>query len=292
MAAEPKALRCGLVMPISAIDGLSESHWDEVRAIIKEALADTGFSVELVSDSNEIGIIQKRIVQNLYDNDVVICDVSAKNPNVMFELGMRLAFDKPAIIIKDDKTNYSFDTSPIEHVQYPRDLHYHAIQAFKVKLRDKVRATHEASKSAEYTTFLKHFGQFVVAKLDEKPVGKDEYLLAAISELQQEVRSLAKTTRSRESVPTSRLAELFLQTPVEKRLPTEQEFVFDRLMSIEEPSSLMQELSDQNSPGFKMLLEEYLAHLPQNVAGKERHVIEIRKRLLEAIRLFKRASAG
>ncbi|WP_198526736.1 hypothetical protein, partial [Xanthomonas sp. SHU 308] len=166
MATDSKALRCGLVMPISAIDGLPESHWDELRAIIKEALADTGFTVELVSDSNEIGIIQKRIVQNLYDNDIVICDVSAKNPNVMFELGMRLAFDKPAIIIKDDKTNYSFDTSPIEHLQYPRDLHYHAIQAFKVKLRDKVHATYEASKGAEYTTFLKHFGQFVVAKLD------------------------------------------------------------------------------------------------------------------------------
>jgi hypothetical protein len=176
MNAEAKPLKCGLIMPISAIDGCSEAHWDEVRIIIKEALADTPFVVELVSDSNEIGIIQKRIVQNIYDNDIVVCDVSAKNPNVMFELGMRLAFDKPAIIIKDDKTNYSFDTSPIEHISYPRDLHYHAIQAFKIKLREKVIATHEASKKEGYTTFLKHFGQFVVAKIDERPVGKDEYI--------------------------------------------------------------------------------------------------------------------
>lgn len=78
MSAEIKNLKCGLVMPISAIDGCSEGHWEEVRLIIKEALTDTQFSVELVSDSNEIGIIQKRIVQNIYDNDMVICDVSAK----------------------------------------------------------------------------------------------------------------------------------------------------------------------------------------------------------------------
>lgn len=182
-------------MPISAIDGLPESHWDEVRTIVGEALSDTEFSVLLVSDSNEIGIIQKRIVQNLYDNDIIICDVSAKNPNVMFELGMRLAFDKPAIIIKDDKTTYSFDTSPIEHLQYPRDLHYPSIQAFKVKLREKVIATHEASKTATFTTFLKHFGEFVVAKIDEKPVGKEDFLLVSLAELRQEVRSLAKNVK-------------------------------------------------------------------------------------------------
>ncbi len=193
-----KNLKCGLVMPISAIDECSMEHWEEVRQIIKEALEETAFSVELVSDSNEIGIIQKRIVQNIYDNDIVICDVSAKNPNVMFELGLRLAFDKPAIIIKDDKTNYSFDTAPIEHLEYPRDLHYHAVQAFKTKLRDKVAATYEASKKPEYTTFLKHFGQFVVAQLDEKKVGKDEYLLAALSELRGEVHMLSKAVRTRE----------------------------------------------------------------------------------------------
>jgi len=34
----------------------------------------------------------------------------------MFELGLRLAFDKPAIIVKDDNTSYSFDTAPIECV--------------------------------------------------------------------------------------------------------------------------------------------------------------------------------
>jgi len=42
---------------------------------------------------------------------MIVCDISGRNPNVMFELGLRLAFDKPAIIIKDEITPYSFDTS-------------------------------------------------------------------------------------------------------------------------------------------------------------------------------------
>jgi hypothetical protein len=54
--------------------------------------------------------------------------VSGKNPNVMFELGIRLAFDKATIIIKDDKTDYSFDTSVIQHIPYPRDLRHNQIE--------------------------------------------------------------------------------------------------------------------------------------------------------------------
>src|SRR5690348_8591438 len=111
-------------MPISAIAGCDERHWSEVRSILEDAIDQAGFTPKLVSEADDVGIIQNTIVQNLYDNPILVCDVSGKNPNVMFELGMRLAFDKPTIIVKDDKTDYSFDTSPIEHLGYPRDLRF------------------------------------------------------------------------------------------------------------------------------------------------------------------------
>jgi hypothetical protein len=50
-----KQKKCGLIMPISAIDGYPASHWEAVLSIIKEALSETEFSVELVSNSDEIG---------------------------------------------------------------------------------------------------------------------------------------------------------------------------------------------------------------------------------------------
>ena len=92
-------------MPISATSSCTESHWQEVLSILQSAVEGVGFEGNLVSEATDVGVIQKRIVQNLYENPVVVCDVSEKNPNVMFELGMRLAFDKPVVIIKDDKTH-------------------------------------------------------------------------------------------------------------------------------------------------------------------------------------------
>lgn len=279
---EEQTRKCGLIMPISAIDGLPESHWEEVRLIIKEALADTQFSVELVSDSNEIGIIQKRIVQNIYDNDIVICDVSAKNPNVMFELGMRLAFDKPAIIIKDDKTNYSFDTSPIEHINYPRDLHYPSIQVFKAKLKEKVLATFDASLKPGYTTFLKHFGQFVVANIEEKEVGKDEYLLAAVAELRAEVAGLGRAIRIREETPTKLGNIIFGSTatvsPSSDTYMAERDFAL--MFLAEQPSVESEQIENPHSPLYDKMLSEYIKrYVPDSIARKERHAETIRKKL-------------
>lgn len=180
---------CGIVMPISAIDGCSESHWGDVRSILDEAIESAGFEANLVSDADDVGIIHKRIIQNLYENPVVVCDVSAKNPNVMFELGMRLAFDKPTIIVKDDKTSYSFDTSTIEHLEYPRDLRFSRIVEFKEKLALKIKATYErAEKDSEYTTFLKHFGEFKVAKLEQKEVSGLEYVISELGALRRDIR--------------------------------------------------------------------------------------------------------
>jgi len=175
-------------MPISAIDGCTESHWADVLEIVTEAIEEAGFDANLVSNADEVGIIHKRIIQNLYDNPVVVCDVSGKNPNVMFELGMRLAFDKPTVIIKDEKTSYSFDTSAIEHIEYPRDLRFSRIVDFKIKLTEKIVATHKrATTDPNFTTFLKHFGEFTVAKLDKKEVSGQQFIIEELRSIRSAV---------------------------------------------------------------------------------------------------------
>lgn len=188
---DPKPV-CGVIMPISTIDGCSESHWADVLKIVTEAIEEADFRANLVSNADDVGIIHKTIIQNLYDNPIVVCDVSGKNPNVMFELGMRLAFDKPTVIIKDEKTTYSFDTYAIEHIEYPRDLRFLRIVDFKIKLTEKIVATHKcATTDPNFTTFLKHFGKFTVAKLDKKEVSGQEFIMEELRSIRSAVRRMA-----------------------------------------------------------------------------------------------------
>jgi nucleoside 2-deoxyribosyltransferase len=191
-------LSCGLVMPISAIDGCPAEHWIDVKNIIVDAvnsIQGLKFQTRLVSDADDVGVIQRRIVQGIYSSDVVVCDVSGKNSNVMFELGMRLAFDKPTVIIKDDKTEYSFDTSLIEHLTYPRDLRFHRMLDFKQNLASKIVATYTAAKTdPEHSTFLKNFGTFKVAQLQEKEISAGQAIIDAISDLQKDMHMLRQAT--------------------------------------------------------------------------------------------------
>jgi hypothetical protein len=189
---------CGIVMPISGQPGCSAEHWADVRSIIEESVqlvGDPKFDVSLVSDADDVGVIQKRIVQNVYSADILICDVSCKNPNVMFELGMRLAFDKPTVIIKDDQTDYSFDTGIIEHLTYPRDLRFTKITLFKKLLSDKLVGTYRASQNPQHTTFLKNFGTFHVAALTESIASPDRISLDMLQEIQSELSRLRRDIR-------------------------------------------------------------------------------------------------
>lgn len=167
---------CGIVMPIASIGEYSASHWIDVQNIIKEAVALAGYEARLVSESKDSTVIPKSIVQNLYDDDIVVCDVSGKNPNVMFELGMRLAFDKPVVLIKDSITGYSFDTSSIEHLEYPRDLRYSDIQLFKRKLADKLLATLKTSLESGYRSFLSNFATIKIAHLEQTTLSEAQVL--------------------------------------------------------------------------------------------------------------------
>ncbi len=161
-AAETKSgdiVPCGVVMPISEMPGYPASHWEDVLRIIKEGLKESRFQVDLVSENAAAGIILDGIIHHLADDPIVICDVSARNANVMFELGVRLAFNKATVIIKDDLTSYPFDTSPLKYIEYPRDLRYPKVQKFQAELAKTVAATYEASQKSGYKTFLEYFGR-------------------------------------------------------------------------------------------------------------------------------------
>lgn len=183
---------CGIIMPISTIDECDEKHWVDVKKIISEAIKKAGFEPRLVSDSDDCSVIQKNIVQNLYDDKIVVCDVSGKNPNVMFELGMRLAFDKPVIIVIDDKTLYSFDTSVIEHITYPRNLDYYAIIDFEDTLSKKISATIESYKDPNYSTFLKQFARIRPAKIEDRNGTTQDILLSKIEELDNKINKMQR----------------------------------------------------------------------------------------------------
>lgn len=216
---EKQGVDCGVIMPISATEGYSEGHWSEVRSMIfrsAEKAAKYQFKPSLVSEADESHIIHNTIIRNIYFNEIVVCDVSSKNPNVMFELGLRLAFGKPVVIIKDDKTNYSFDTSSILHLQYHSDMSYSHVDSFQDSLAEKLESTYEMSLTDDYVPFVKQFGNYELEILPTQKVSTEKYL-SEISDRTQEILIELGRLKSGQGANISReqLAQKFIESYIE-----------------------------------------------------------------------------
>lgn len=189
---------CGIIRPIADTDGYASNHWNDVGEILAESIKSAGFEPRLVSEADSVAVIHGTIVQNIFEDSIVVCDVSSRNPNVMFELGMRLAFDKPVVIVKDDATNYAFDTGVIEHIPYPKSLHYRDIGIFKEKLRIKILNTAEKAKDPGFSPFLKHFRNVSIQpqKLQHEDVPLNEYVVSKLESLESKINRIAQQTTS------------------------------------------------------------------------------------------------
>lgn len=199
-------LTCGIIMPIATMSSeYTAEHWSDVRHILHKAIEKAGFIPRIVSDSEESTVIHGSIINNIYNDAIIVCDVSNKNANVMFELGMRLAFNKPVVIVKDDKTDYSFDTGNIQHEPYRKDLRHSTVEKFIDDLSRKIKKTYEASRKEEYQTFLSYFGKFEVAKVENTQLGESEAiekLLNKMNTIEKEMKNLMSNNNDDLSIST------------------------------------------------------------------------------------------
>jgi len=61
------------------------------------------------------------IIDQIRNADIVICNISKFHPNVMYELGLSHALNKPTILLVDNETDYFFDAAYIRYIAYDQN---------------------------------------------------------------------------------------------------------------------------------------------------------------------------
>ena len=62
-------------------------------------------------------VIQSTIVRDLLEADLVLADLTEHNPNVLFELGMRMHADRPVVLVRARGTGAIFDVDNMLRVE-------------------------------------------------------------------------------------------------------------------------------------------------------------------------------
>jgi len=114
---------CFVIMPIADMAGYDSRHFDRVyNHLIKPACDAAGFKPVRADEVNNSNLIVLDILKRIVESDIAICDLSGRNPNVMYELGLRQAFNKKTVLIKDDRTISPFDVQAFRYCEYDSSL--------------------------------------------------------------------------------------------------------------------------------------------------------------------------
>lgn len=155
IAEEKEDEQCFVIMPISSQNGYEEGHFQLVyEDIIKPSIIAAGLKPFRADETKNTNLIQLDILRNVVESTIAICDMSAKNPNVFYELGMRQAFDLPTVLLRDEITEAPFDVNGLRYVTYKKDM----------KHRDVVKAVEELTEALQ-DTYNKRFDKSEINSL-------------------------------------------------------------------------------------------------------------------------------
>jgi hypothetical protein len=137
---------CFIIMPISDQDGYDKGHFSRVYDyIIKPACEKAGFRPIRADEEAKTNHIVADIIKKILDSDMVVCDLSAKNPNVLYELGLRQAFNKKVVLIKDKKTGRIFDIQGLRTLDYDESLRIDEVNKSIEQVSKTILETSKAS---------------------------------------------------------------------------------------------------------------------------------------------------
>lgn len=85
---------------------------------IKAAATDSGAFCERVDEQIFDGTILQRIYNQISKADIIVSDMTGKNPNVFYETGYAHALDKQVILLTQDAEDIPFDLKIFPHIIY------------------------------------------------------------------------------------------------------------------------------------------------------------------------------
>lgn len=102
-------------------------------SIFKPALEEVGFIVTRADDFFTPRPIMLDIQKSILESDLILCDMSNRNPNVFYELGLAHAIGRPTILVSWKEEDIPFDLKHVRVILYD-----YTIAGWEKKLRESI----------------------------------------------------------------------------------------------------------------------------------------------------------
>lgn len=187
-----KGRKCFIITPIGSSNDAIFRHINGViQSVIRPVLKDYGFSdVRAAHEISDPGSINNQLVNRIIDDDLVIANLTGKNPNVMYELCLRHAVAKPVIHICEEGTNLPFDIKGERTIFYTNDMYgSEELKTELIKALNGINYDKEYKDNPIYSAI--QIGN-ILKMGDNEKIDASSLILREIQRLSQEIASANK----------------------------------------------------------------------------------------------------
>lgn len=170
--------------------------------VLKPPLDERGLRLARADEDPTPGTVSVQIIQSIVRARVVIADLTGRNPNVYYELGVAHSFAKPVIILVDSPRSLAFDLQGERAIPIGDDGN--EIGARKAAAAaDAVRRQLDVVLADDYTPQSLVRGAGVAASLER--FASDDPVKAQLVHISEQVESLRREAMARRIEPNAPL---------------------------------------------------------------------------------------
>lgn len=132
---------CFLICPIGKPGSEIRLRSDQIlKHVIEPVTEKCGYSEPVRADRlAKPGLITSQIIERIYEDDLVISDLTGGNPNVFYELAIRHALKKPAIQLIKEGERIPFDVAMSRTIEI-NHTNLDSVEAAKNELERQIKA--------------------------------------------------------------------------------------------------------------------------------------------------------
>jgi hypothetical protein len=113
--------RCFVISPIGQYGSETRNHMDTVfHCIIEPALSER-YHVIRGDHVARPGRITAQFIEDILDNDLIVCVLTSNNPNVYYELAIAESAARPIIVLRHRGDEVPFDVKDLRYIEYDLD---------------------------------------------------------------------------------------------------------------------------------------------------------------------------
>ncbi len=172
---------CFIICAIDKPDSEERNWADFVRNnIIEPVVTDCGYEKPMRSDDPDTGLLMVEIIEQMFEADLVVADLTYYEPNVFFELGIRHCAQKPVIHLIKAGEEVPFDIEENKAIFLDRD--YEKVMSAKLEIKQRIEAIRK--KPTQFHSQVQQYMQLKQLELFKKSqTGKDQPMFGILQTL-------------------------------------------------------------------------------------------------------------